>query len=1295
MTSFIKTQIANQLGRFIKNFERDQLKLSLTKGRFELTDLEFDEVLLTDLIELPTWMRISKVTCNRLYVKIGWRKIQHLPLHIHLDEVKVKLETCPELRTPHPVSVMSMPDMPEMKYRLPHKIIDGAYLTMNSLKISFTSELMRAEVQLLELRTYPSLPEWEETDDIAKGRLKNSDMDETLIFRQLDYTSLKLELFSVGENETDSSPIHLITSAGNARLICKRRLSDATLLNMKVDMLLEQIQLTLSETEMKSTVDFVKNIMKLVDASSQQTRIRKAQRKYVAKQDNNKALKEFLKKHIGEEYSEQTEKRPHFKDARARYYMRHAIWETSQHFLIKSVDLTIVHDNRLPESFMEYRQQARYANASISFHIGNIRADVYPFHLVAEGNTSWLTSHHIVPGSDEWINALLGGYRRELGNISPDFEEDFKALMSTTIIAGIGEMTIYPLVTAADLQSGNRPNELPFMEFTKADFAIPDSVPGIELSRTQYYYAKEVKWPVPKANMFVSVSPMKLSLDANTIDWLTLMGLHVSLDLIRKLNDLEQFMHGTAEPSSITTLMRVECYFPRIFFPKSFSNREERASGIQIQAASIVITNTTVGQSKLVDEALPHLLETNLYANPTYFPNMPADWKIPDVIKHFRSYSQDPSRRPSMFSIEVSDIWAGAVTGDLGSGIALPFLDAFSLRMWAVPGTFSICQPRRLVWGAAIVDIDAPTIRVQLNEYTLKLLADVSDGLNKLGEVGAEHMSLLSKLGCPELGLCLLMQQENVEVSVILQSECGPGSQLNAGDAIAVSNLAVAKETSSMSSLQSNDGSRRGSISSLNQTTPPPAGKAAVGAAVPNASVSPLALRTQLQSTAAPQPVEGIHPVSTTEVPQLPKMERPWWRRGRPGKGSTDSDVDEDTDADASSMEATDTETGYHSDDDEGVSSLAGADTDTEDVASLAQFSWSGVGKEKRRVPLADVPASLLCITLKSLQTFLVLSHGHVLAKLRLGHIVLSETRDMALSEMANLPVQEPDLDVARPEYLDTVLVRFEQGKYSTNAGSPAIMSVVRGLDVKLNYESIKRLQAMTADMGGSGSAAKPLVAKEDLTVEEVVSNKLPAVPLIDIRIMNVQCRLKDAIEAASSSLGASAGQTTGDAFPSLSTAVRDLRFKISGLSVQSQKDGLICVSSVRDEELDEDEDVDSPSPRILQMQLNTLAERKAKLEHRIEQLQARLAWASFQWVRGVKAWYHRKGQERGGALFYNVTRPNDNCADITAGFEICNIRRVQEMNPQLNCDEIIPLSLTLVVRADARCGSPCHREWC
>ena len=56
-----------------------------------------------------------------------------------------------------------------------------------------------------------------------------------------------------------------------------------------------------------------------------------------------------------------------------------------------------------------------------------------------------------------------------------------------------------------------------------------------------------------------------------------------------------------------------------------------------------------------------------------------------------------------------------------------------------------------------------------------------------------------------------------MEVSIILQSEAGePGTQLTVEDALAVSNLAMAKEISSQSSLTSGNGSIHGSIASLN-----------------------------------------------------------------------------------------------------------------------------------------------------------------------------------------------------------------------------------------------------------------------------------------------------------------------------------------------------------------------------------------------------------------------------------------------------------------------------------------------
>jgi len=66
--------------RFVKNLSSDRINLSTLKGEGELTDLELDECVLTDLLALPTWMKITKATCNRVFARIPWTKLKSVPI---------------------------------------------------------------------------------------------------------------------------------------------------------------------------------------------------------------------------------------------------------------------------------------------------------------------------------------------------------------------------------------------------------------------------------------------------------------------------------------------------------------------------------------------------------------------------------------------------------------------------------------------------------------------------------------------------------------------------------------------------------------------------------------------------------------------------------------------------------------------------------------------------------------------------------------------------------------------------------------------------------------------------------------------------------------------------------------------------------------------------------------------------------------------------------------------------------------------------------------------------------------
>ena len=57
--------------RFTKNMSPDKINVSTLRGEGELSNLELDERVLMELIDLPTWLRLTKAICNRVAIKVS------------------------------------------------------------------------------------------------------------------------------------------------------------------------------------------------------------------------------------------------------------------------------------------------------------------------------------------------------------------------------------------------------------------------------------------------------------------------------------------------------------------------------------------------------------------------------------------------------------------------------------------------------------------------------------------------------------------------------------------------------------------------------------------------------------------------------------------------------------------------------------------------------------------------------------------------------------------------------------------------------------------------------------------------------------------------------------------------------------------------------------------------------------------------------------------------------------------------------------------------------------------------
>ena len=56
--------------RFTKNLSPDKIKVSTLKGEGDLQNLELDETILMDILDLPTWLKLTKAVVNKLSIKV-------------------------------------------------------------------------------------------------------------------------------------------------------------------------------------------------------------------------------------------------------------------------------------------------------------------------------------------------------------------------------------------------------------------------------------------------------------------------------------------------------------------------------------------------------------------------------------------------------------------------------------------------------------------------------------------------------------------------------------------------------------------------------------------------------------------------------------------------------------------------------------------------------------------------------------------------------------------------------------------------------------------------------------------------------------------------------------------------------------------------------------------------------------------------------------------------------------------------------------------------------------------------
>ncbi|XP_070392179.1 bridge-like lipid transfer protein family member 3A isoform X2 [Dermacentor albipictus] len=774
MVSIIKNQILKHLSKFTKNLSLDKIQLSTLRGHCELRHLELDEQVLTELLELPTWLCLTRAICNYLTLKIHWTKLKYVPIHLCLDEVLIEVETCEQLRPPS----SSKPSYSSGgRYGFSDRVVDGMKVVVNSVVVNFQSASFVASFQLSRVVLDSRTPRWD-PGDLRLCRIKGP--DQLLLFRQLQWQMMRLEAHARGAHA--GAPLRLITNGARCRIVLKKRLADCSLVASRLVLVLDELLWALTDAQLVAALHLGHSLAALVRKAAVQGRRHRAASSTLPTPDHFSTSSAPPSSQRGGGGGGGAPKSP-----LVEFFRQHDVLETSYHMFCTRIDLHLCDDMDPKETRSNWGPLQ--GGAALQVLLEKLLIDYYPFHGAASSRNQWLKYSEPTSGRQTWVQQMLshwaeGGPSSSSTPGSSPSSRDWRTLMSSCLLVRLEEFSMQQVCMAG------RSHRRPFLASEGATVLLPGEALHLELT---HYYARpspattpvtangHVRSPgsgkgstvssfavgsVPEPHLFAYLGPTALRLDLPTVLWA-----HAFLHSVHKCT-----AHLSCANEVSPLAVRVEMILPKVAVPQFERERplfpEEHSSGeesreLRLGCSRAVATNWRPADRGACLEALgrgPLFFET------TSFPWRPdvgggASPDPPPVHPCFLQGQQqrssgDPDAEASLWSVQLDPCWAEFV--ERPGSRPRAFVEPLPLTLWiAAPVTLASHVP-------LLLHVPAP-LRLQLGRRECAFLLRLARSAAVLHEQAAlDRLAILGPSGRAPPSVSVTALWPRVEVTLLL-----------------------------------------------------------------------------------------------------------------------------------------------------------------------------------------------------------------------------------------------------------------------------------------------------------------------------------------------------------------------------------------------------------------------------------------------------------------------------------------------------------------------------------------------
>ncbi|XP_030197961.1 bridge-like lipid transfer protein family member 3B isoform X1 [Gadus morhua] len=601
MAGLIKKQILKHLSRFAKNLSPDKINLSTLKGEGQLTNLELDEEVLQSLLDLPTWLAINRVGCNKATIRIPWTKLKTHPISLTLDKVVMEMSTCDEPRPPNGPSPIATASG-QSEYGFAEKVVEGMSLSINSIVVRISAKAFNASFELSQLQVYSVNTSWS-LSDLRFTRITDPQRGEILTFKEISWQMIRIEADAIqsAEHEMLSAPIRLITNQSKIRVTLKRRMKDCYVVASKLVLILDDLLWVLTDSQLKAMVQYAKSLSEAMERSAQQ-------RKSMASEEQGSSPPptQQVRTAASSAAADQTA-------SMARLFSAYDVCETSHHLQITHLDLHICDDTHSPDKVSNKRLTGGAMQLSFSL----ITLDYYPLHRAGDSCLHWMHYSEATKAREGWARSLLDEFKVNVellkgvvrdqqgpsaaqgspqhGKIStgstsfspPPPQSPKTQLMSSSVVLRMADFCIYQVSTADQRRSSPKA----MVSCNKKTLYLPPEMPAVHVEFTEYYFPDGKDYPIPCPNLYVQLNALQLVLDPGSLVWLNLFALDLR-------QSLEQFMDlykldASQKPDEHVDI-KVDGLMLKLVVPteRDASYPPDLPRSVSVQTSEMVATNT-------------------------------------------------------------------------------------------------------------------------------------------------------------------------------------------------------------------------------------------------------------------------------------------------------------------------------------------------------------------------------------------------------------------------------------------------------------------------------------------------------------------------------------------------------------------------------------------------------------------------------------------------------------------------------------------------------------------------------